>query len=333
MNLNTPQSISMKRNCLGELVGTSQRMQELYDLICAAAPTQATLLLTGESGSGKEAMARTLYRLSGRTGPLVVFDASVADRQMIRDDLFGHVKGAFTGASHGREGAFRRARGGTLFIDEIGELPLELQPYLLRALENREIIPVGSDQPVPIDTRLIAATHRDLPAMVQVGRFRADLLHRLSVIQIKAPALREIREDIPLLVQHLLEKLSLRCHVTAKAMEALQRYHWPGNTRELRNVLERAAVFCLGGEIQPEHLNLPEDITTHVDATVISAHPASLSCLSLKSLEHQLIQNALANNRHNIEKAAHELGISISTLRRKLKVLKQRGNHTSLKLS
>lgn len=250
--------IPAKQNHLGALVGASQRMRELYSLIRAAAPTQATVLILGESGAGKELVARTLHELSGRTGPLMVFDASVTDPEMIRNDLFGHVKGAFTGAANPREGAFRHAHLGTLFIDEIGELPLELQPRLLRVLESREVAPIGSDRPVRVDVRVIAATHRDLGAMVQAGSFRADLFYRLSVIQVKVPALREIPEDIPLLVKHLLDKLVLRCRLSAEAMEALQRYHWPGNVRELRNVLERASVLCQEGEIWPEHLGLPE---------------------------------------------------------------------------
>src|ERR671918_801953 len=156
------------------------------DFILTVAPTTATVLITGESGSGKELVARTLHELSGRKGLLVIFDASVTDPEMIRNDLFGHVKGAFTGASGTREGAFRRAHLGTLFIDEIGELPLDLQPRLLRALENREVTPIGSDQPVRVDVRVIAATHRDLGAMVRAGTFRADLFYRLSILPIRA---------------------------------------------------------------------------------------------------------------------------------------------------
>jgi DNA-binding NtrC family response regulator len=228
------------------------------------------VLLLGESGSGKELAARTLHELSGRTGPLVVFDASVADRELINSALFGHTKGAFTGATRPRAGHFREANGGTLFIDEIGELPLELQPRLLRALENREVIPVGADRPVPVQVRVIAATHQDLPAMVQEGRFRADLFYRLSVIPIQVPPLREIQEDIPLLVKHLLHKLSLPCHLSPEAMEALMCYHWPGNVRELGNTLERAAVFCPEGVIGLEHLGLPQDTVSPAEVTAVS---------------------------------------------------------------
>jgi DNA-binding NtrC family response regulator len=295
-------------------------MQELYGLIRVAAPTQATVLLLGESGSGKELAARTLHELSGRTGPLVVFDASVADRELINSTLFGHTKGAFTGATRPRAGHFQEANGGTLFIDEIGELPLELQPRLLRALENREVIPVGADRPVPVQVRVIAATHQDLPAMVQEGRFRADLFYRLSVIQIQLPPLRESQEDIPLLVKHLLHKLSLPCHLSPEAMEALMRYHWPGNVRELRNTLERAAVFCPGGVIGPEHLGLPQDTVSPAEATAeLLMPPASAPLPTLKALERQVILEALARNHRNLAKTAQELAISRSTLWRKLR--------------
>jgi DNA-binding NtrC family response regulator len=313
------------QNRLGVLVGASERMRQLYGLIQAVAPTPATVLITGESGAGKEQVARTLHELSGRSGPLVVLDASVADPEMIRSDLFGHIKGAFTGASGPREGAFRRAQHGTLFIDEIGELPLDLQPRLLRALENREVIPVGSDQPVRVDVRVIAATHRDLGAMVQQGAFRADLFYRLAVLPIRVPPLREIGEDIPLLVQHLLGKLDLKCRVSAEAMAALQRHHWPGNVRELRNVLERAAILCRGGEIQPKDLYLNEEATprvsleTHVSAPASS--PGSLD--QLKDLERTIILEALARNQNNKMKTARELGMSLSTLWRKLKAYQE----------
>jgi DNA-binding NtrC family response regulator len=308
------------QNHLGALVGASRRMQELYGLIRAAAPTPATVLLLGESGSGKELAARTLHELSGRTGPLVVFDASVADRELINSALFGHTKGAFTGANRPRAGHFREVNGGTLFIDEIGELPLELQPRLLRALENREVIPVGADRPVPVQVRVIAATHQDLPAMVQEGRFRADLFYRLSVIPIQVPPLREIREDIPLLVKHLLHKLSLPCRLSPEAMEALMRYHWPGNVRELRNTLERAAVFCPGEVIGPEHLGLPQDTVFPAEATAeLLMFPASAPLPTLKALERQVILEALARNHRSLAKTAQELAISPSTLWRKLK--------------
>ncbi|QBQ53091.1 sigma 54-interacting transcriptional regulator [Nitrosococcus wardiae] len=307
-----------QENQLGPLVGGSQPMRELYGFLRAVAPTLTTLLIQGESGSGKELVARTLHHLSRRNGPFVVFDASVTDRELIRSDLFGHTKGAFTGAAGSREGAFRKANQGTLFIDEIGELPLELQPRLLRALENREVTPLGSDQPVRVDVRVIAATHRNLAAMVQAGTFRADLFYRLSVIIIDVPPLRDIPEDIPLLVQHFLKQRGLDCHLTPAALKALQTYSWPGNIRELRNVLERAAALTKGNPIHPQDLHfLPLATAERSSSKPPPSQPPAGS--QLKTLERQMIQEALARNRYNKAATARELGISLSTLKRRLK--------------
>lgn len=305
-------------NQLGSLVGGSQPMRELYGFLRAVAPTPTTLLIQGESGSGKELVARTLHQLSHRNGPFVIFDASVTDRELIRSDLFGHLKGAFTGAASSREGAFRKANQGTLFIDEIGELPLELQPRLLRALENREVTPLGSDQPIRVDVRVIAATHRDLAAMVQAGTFRADLFYRLSVITIDVPPLRDIPEDIPLLVQHFLKQRALDCHLTPAALKTLQAYSWPGNIRELRNVLERAAALAKGKSIHPQDLHFLPLSTAEESPSQSSLSPSPPGS-RLKALERQMIQEALARNRHNKAATARELGISLSTLKRRLK--------------
>ncbi|MFO1353040.1 MAG: sigma 54-dependent Fis family transcriptional regulator [Gammaproteobacteria bacterium] len=326
--------VPSRQDHLGQLVGASKPMRELYGLLHTIAPTPTTVMIHGESGSGKELVARTLHELSGRKGPIVVFDASVADPEMVRNDLFGHVKGAYTGAAGSREGAFRRAHLGTLFIDEIGELPLDLQPRLLRALENREVTPMGSDQSVRVDVRVITATHRNLEAMVQEGTFRADLFYRLSVVPIKVPPLRDIAEDIPLLVQSFIERLGLRCRVSPAAMIAMQRYHWPGNVRELRNVLERAAVLCHGGEIQPADLRLPGvhyDVRSHpmvssnapVTPTPVSrpsfTSPETPNIGHLRDLERKMILDTLSRNGNNKTAAARELGIPLSTLKRRLK--------------
>jgi len=318
-----PVAIS-EQDHLGELVGASAQMRELFGLIRAVAPTPTTIQIIGESGSGKELVARTLHELSGRQGPLVVFDASVTDPEMVRNDLFGHIKGAFTGAAGSREGAFRQAHGGTLFIDEIGELPLDLQPRLLRALENREVTPIGADKPVRVDVRVVTATHRDLEAMVQAGAFRADLFYRLSVVPLRVPPLRQIPEDMPLLVDTLMRRLGLGCRVSAEAMAALQRYSWPGNVRELRNVLERAAVLSRGQPIRPADLQLPE-VKSSTDAPVTPAAGAETpanappSAAHLKGIERQMIIEALARNRNNKAAVARELGIPLSTLKRRLK--------------
>ncbi|MCP5158050.1 MAG: sigma 54-dependent Fis family transcriptional regulator [Gammaproteobacteria bacterium] len=331
-----------RQDHLGELVGSSERMRELYGLIRAVAPTPTTVHLNGESGSGKELVARTLHAFSGRPGPLVVFDASVTDPEMVRNDLFGHIKGAFTGATGSREGAFRQAHTGTLFIDEIGELPLDLQPRLLRVLETREVTPIGSDKSTRVDVRVITATHRDLAAMVQTGAFRADLFYRLSVVPIDLPALREVREDIPLIAEHLCQQLQLNCRISAAAMATLQGYPWPGNVRELRNVLERAAVMCKDREIRVEDLRLPKVAMAPISAPlapvpVVSAalppspppslvEPVSIPKSSaadarahLKDMERQMIIEAMERNRNNKAAVARELGIPLSTLKRRLK--------------
>ena len=326
-----------RQDHLGELVGSSERMRELYGLIRAVASTPTTVHLHGESGAGKELVARTLHAFSGRPGPLVVFDASVADPEMVRNDLFGHIKGAFTGATGSREGAFRQAHTGTLFIDEIGELPLDLQPRLLRVLETREVLPIGSDKPTRVDVRVITATHRDLEAMVRTGAFRADLFYRLSVVPIEVPALREIREDIPLITRHLCERLQLSCRLSAAALEALQGYSWPGNVRELRNVLERAAVLCGEREIRPEDLRLPKAaavVAISLPAMAAPAiqrveplseplskpeKPATDARAHLKEVERRMIVEAMERNQGNKAAVARELGIPLSTLKRRLK--------------
>lgn len=326
-----------RQDHLGELVGSSERMRELYGLIRAVAPTPTTVHLHGESGSGKELVARTLHTFSGRPGPFMVFDASVADAEMVRNDLFGHIRGAFTGATGSRDGAFRQAHTGTLFIDEIGELPLDLQPRLLRVLETREVTPIGSDKSTRVDVRVITATHRDLGAMVHSGAFRADLFYRLSVVPVELPALRDIREDIPLIAQHLCKQLQLNDRISAAAMEALQNYAWPGNVRELRNVLERAAVMCPDRDIHPDHLRLPKTATALSPApapsttaapaapTPAPAEPASLpksgsdARAHLKEMERQMIVEAMERNRGNKAAVARELGIPLSTLKRRIK--------------
>lgn len=323
-----------RQDHLGELVGSSERMRELYGLIRAVAPTPTTVHLHGESGSGKELVARTLHAFSGRSGPFMVFDASVADAEMVRNDLFGHIKGAFTGATGSREGAFRQAHTGTLFIDEIGELPLDLQPRLLRVLETREVTPIGSDKSSRVDVRVITATHRDLATMVRTGAFRADLFYRLSVVPIELPSLREIREDIPLMTEHLCQQLQLSCRISAAAMAALQSYLWPGNVRELRNVLERAAVMCGDREIRPEDLRLPKTALAPAPTFPMAAStpsPMPVEPISipkpggadarahLREMERQMIIEAMERNRHNKAAVARELGIPLSTLKRRLK--------------
>lgn len=297
---------------LGDMVGCSEQMQAVYARIRNIAPTAASVLIQGESGTGKEMIARTLHQLSGRKGPFVVFDASVADPEMVRNDLFGHVRGAFTGASGEREGAFRHAHRGTLFIDEIGELPIDLQPRLLRVLESREVTPIGSDRSEIVDVRVVAATHRDLQVMVAKGQFRQDLYYRLNVVPISAPPLREIKSDIPHLVAALLQRLELDVAIAPDVYSRLAAYDWPGNVRELRNVLERAVAIAGDETITADHLLLAEtDGMASVD-TLVSGDR------SLKEVEKELILTALARSGNNKTAAARSLGMSLSTLKRRL---------------
>jgi transcriptional regulator with GAF, ATPase, and Fis domain len=230
---------------LNGAVGASAAMRAVFSRLERVAKTEATVLIHGETGTGKEVIAWSLYEASRRKDqPFVVVDCGSIARTLIESELFGHEKGAFTGADKRRVGAFERAHGGTLFIDELGELELELQPKLLRALERREIQRLGGDRPVPVDVRIIAATHRDLRTMVARGEFREDLYYRLAVVTLELPPLRERREDIPLLVDHFLKGMGIdRQALPPGAVERFVEHDWPGNARELKNAVERAVVL------------------------------------------------------------------------------------------
>ncbi|MDQ3367456.1 MAG: sigma 54-interacting transcriptional regulator [Myxococcota bacterium] len=228
---------------LGEMVGTSAAMREIFGLVEKIAPTDATVLIEGETGTGKDMIARTLHQLSPRGGaPFIVVDCGAVAGTLIESELFGHEKGAFTGAVTSRQGAFELASGGTVFLDELGELSLDLQPKLLRVLEQRELRRVGGTKTIKVDLRVIAATRKDLRSEVEKGKFREDLYFRLNVVPITAPPLRERREDIPLLIDHLLLKLApgTAVELSDGTRAALMAHDWPGNVRELRNVIERA---------------------------------------------------------------------------------------------
>ena len=233
------------------LIGKSETMKRVFRMIRQAAQSRSTVLLLGRSGTGKELVARAIHFGSPvAAGPMVTVDCGAIAPTVIESELFGHVKGAFTGAVQNKDGMFRQARGGTLFFDEIGELPLDMQTKLLRSLQEREIRPVGSDRTYPVDVRVVAATHRDLQAAVKEGRFREDLYYRLNVISIHIPALNERKEDIPLLLMHFLRKHArtgrLIERVDRQVIEALVTYNWPGNVRELENMVERALALGQG---------------------------------------------------------------------------------------
>jgi DNA-binding NtrC family response regulator len=291
----------------GALIGSSTAMKEVYGMLRAIAGTPATVLVEGESGTGKELVAQTIHDLSGRKGTLIPFDCAGTQPQLIQSELFGHVKGAFTGSSAPREGAFRAAHGGTLFLDELGELPLELQPILLRCLESREVKPVGADHGHPVDVRLVAATNRDLEEMVAQKAFRADLFHRLSVIRVRLPALRERREDIVHLAENFVGTMKLDISLTPDAVALLRAHTWPGNVRELRNVVERLGRLFAGQEIQRSQVE-----------KVLPATPAA-DAVKLEDIERKTILRVMKECGGNRAQAAETLGISPSTLKRKLR--------------
>ena len=230
---------------LGGLFGRSLAMRRLYTILERVAPTDYTVLIEGETGTGKEVVAQTLHQLSPRKdGPFVVFDCAATAESLLESELFGHVRGAFTGAVASRDGAFRRAQAGTLFIDEVNSLPLALQGKLLRALETKRIHAVGADREIEVDLRIVVASNRALEAEVKAGRFRDDLYFRLSVVRAVLPALRDRREDIPLLVKHFIAGAGVEGPVEGPNLDRLVGYDWPGNVRELRHVLERAIVLA-----------------------------------------------------------------------------------------
>ncbi len=241
-----------EKESLGELCGKSLRMREIYGLLERIAPTEATILIEGETGTGKDLVARTVHQLSRRrAGPFIVVDCGAVAGNLIESELFGHEKGAFTGANATRQGAFELAHGGTIFLDELGELSLDLQPKLLRVLEQREIRRVGGNRTIKVDIRVIAATKKDLKNEVEKGKFREDLYFRLSVVPIYLPPLRERKEDMPLLVGEFMQKLAGEGGeppaLSPETMDILLAHDWPGNVRELRNVLERAVYLGRAG--------------------------------------------------------------------------------------
>ncbi|MDP3540146.1 MAG: sigma-54 dependent transcriptional regulator [Azonexus sp.] len=290
------------------VVGHSEAMHEVCERLRRIAPTPATVLLTGESGTGKEVAARALHRMSNRaSGSFVPVNCAAIASELIESELFGHVKGAYTGAQQSREGLFYYARGGTLFLDEIAEMPPAAQAKLLRVLEERRIRPVGSEQEIPVDVRVIAATNRDLKAEVAAHRFRQDLYYRLQVVEVTLPPLRDRPEDLPLLIEHFMAQLSPYLDVPRLALDArtlarMAAYEWPGNVRELKNFIERSLIlgwFDLGPE--------PKASAAQVGATDES----------LEAVEKRHILAVLAACEGNKSEAGRRLGVSRKTLDRK----------------
>ncbi|MFY9690872.1 MAG: sigma-54 dependent transcriptional regulator [Candidatus Acidiferrales bacterium] len=309
---------------LGALVGASGAMQDVMRQVEMAAPSTASVLITGETGSGKEMVARSLHMLSPRAErPFVAINCSAIPESLMESEIFGHERGAFTGAAERRIGCFELAHGGTLLLDEIGEMPAPTQAKLLRVLEDRKVRRLGSKVETPVDVRVLAATNKNPEQAVADGHLRQDLYFRLNVFHIHLPPLREHKDDLPLLIEHLLEEVSEKhgkkvSGVGADVMELLRSYPWPGNVRELRNVLERAAIASDRGVIGRQHL--PSDFG-HAAATVTAGLNGVRFPIgtTVDDMERELILQTLAATSQNKTRAAELLGISLKTLHNKLK--------------
>ncbi|HJU53843.1 MAG TPA: sigma-54 dependent transcriptional regulator [Pyrinomonadaceae bacterium] len=317
------------RGAFGELVGKSEPMRQIYHLIEQVAPSSASVLITGESGTGKELVARTIHNLSPRAdSQFVAINCSAIPETLMESELFGHEKGAFTGAASRRQGCFELANGGTLLLDEIAEMPTLLQAKLLRVLEERSMRRLGSTQEIPVDVRLLAATNKNPLDAVHTGTLREDLLYRLNVITIEMPPLRDRKDDLPLLAQHLVSQLAQKhnrpaCSLSQPALQVLQSHSWPGNVRELRNAIERAVIICSGEEIERHHLApYPVDQRARVRSEDTLTLPVGTP---IEEVERQMILRTLQKTDNNKTRAAELLGISLKTLHNKLRLYRERG--------
>jgi DNA-binding NtrC family response regulator len=310
------------------IIGTSQRMQEIYNLIAKVADTDSTILIQGESGTGKELVARALHFNSNRQHqPFVAINCSALPENLLESELFGHKKGAFTGAVQDKIGLFEEAEMGTIFLDEVNSMAVSLQTKLLRVLQERQIRRVGDTKTVPINVRVLAATNEALHEKIKGGNFREDLYYRLAVIPIEMPALRERLDDIPLLVQHFLNKNAAQTgtepkRIDQKAIDVLQGYRWPGNVRELENAIERACALCDDGLIRVT--DLPPQVVRQAH-TPQPEHSGTLPVGQtldeyIREQERRYIEETIKFNAGSRERAAKMLGISMATLYRKLEV-------------
>lgn len=299
----------------GEILGESQTILDLKKMIQKVAPTDANILLLGENGVGKELIARTIHKLSRRENQIFMgVDLGAITETLFESELFGHVKGAFTGADKDKTGRFPAASGGTLFLDEIGNLPISSQPKLLQALENKQIFPVGSASSIPVDVRIISATNMPLTKMIKENTFRQDLLYRINTVEISIPPLRERGEDIIILAEHFLQlyrkkyfKEALTFH--KDTLKKLMNYAWPGNIRELRHSVERAIILSENSKLMPADFNLQSNK---------SAEEQELETLNLDEMESILVRKALVKHQGNISKAAEELGLTRPALYRRM---------------
>lgn len=317
------------RGAFGELVGQSECMRAIYLLIEQVAPSSASVLLTGDSGTGKELVARTLHQKSPRRDkPFVAINCSAIPETLMESELFGHEKGAFTGAAARRQGCFELADTGTLLLDEISEMPALLQAKLLRVIEEGAVRRLGGRKEIQVDVRILAATNRNPEEAVESGTLREDLLYRLNVFRIALPPLKDRKEDLPLLAQHLVTQLAQKHQRPAKflsagAIEALQFHAWPGNVRELRNVIERAVIICSGDQIERHHF-APYPIEQRVRLRNEDTITLPVGT-PLEELERQMIMRTLQKTKNNKTRAAALLGISLKTLHNKLNLYRERG--------
>jgi transcriptional regulator with PAS, ATPase and Fis domain len=299
------------------MIGVCKLIQNLCAVIKRVAPMPSTILIEGESGTGKELAAKSIHDLSGRSGSFVPVNCGAMSAELLESELFGHVKGAFTGAHQGREGLFSYANGGTLFLDEIGEMPLSMQAHLLRVLEEKTIRAVGSNQETPVDVRIIAATNRKLELRVKEGQFRQDLYFRLNVLNLQIPPLRERVEDLKMLSRYFIQTLSTSLGlkptlISDAELSLLAKYNWPGNVRELKNVIERSLLLntppseCINCAVQNKAQQEPDSVG-----------------IRLEDIEKHHILKILAREKDNKSAAARALGISRKTLERKLTAWKQ----------
>lgn len=304
------------------LPGKSEPMQELAKMIASVGPTNANVLITGESGTGKELAARALHQASRRNGgPFVAINCGAFTESLLASELFGHEKGAFTGADKKHEGLFAKAAGGTIFLDEVGEMPASMQVRLLRVLQEREILSVGGTTPKPLDCRIIAATNRDLPAEVEAGHFRADLFYRLNVVDLHMPALRERQGDIPLLAEKFaanFAKINNKTFrgITSDAMSRLVAWHWPGNVRELENVMERAVILMPGEYVGLREL--PLHFQQGKPDAKMERRMEEAGPITLEEVEKRAIFKMMEKYGNNKSEVARSLGISRKTLYAKL---------------
>jgi two-component system response regulator PilR (NtrC family) len=309
-----------------KLLGNSKPMQQLRQMVGKVSRSQAPVHVSGDSGTGKELVARLIHESGPRAeGPFVPVNCGAIPSELMESEFFGHKKGSFTGAVTDKEGLIRSAEGGTLFLDEVADLPLHMQVKLLRVIQEKSVRPVGETREVPVDVRILSATHRNLQEMVKAGRFREDLYYRINVIELHVPALRERLDDVPLLVDVLLDRVSKqigvkRPEIADEALEKLLNYAYPGNVRELENILERAVTLCSGGRIEPDDIQLKQGVGFDLTAAAEDLPSDGLEG-QLEHIEREAIVKALEQTRYNKTKAAELLGMTFRQLRYRVKKL------------